>query len=67
MYDSLVKPKKDLKQKIVENELLIEKLKPCENETHDLNLLVEQLLTQNKPSAECKILKDKNSELTKSL
>ena len=34
---------------------------------HDLNLLVKQLLTQNKPCAKCKILKDKNYKLTKSL
>ena len=67
LYESLVRAKKDLNKKIVENNLLIEKLKSCEKENHDLNLLVEQLLTQNKPCAECKILKDKNYELTKSL
>ena len=47
--------------------MLSEKLKSCEKENHNLNLLVGQLLTQNKSYAECKILKDKNLELTKSL
>ena len=57
LYDSLVRAKKILKQKIIENDVLIEKLKSCEKENHDLNLLVKQLLTSNKPCAECKILK----------
>ena len=64
LYGILVRVKKELKTKIVENDLLLQKLKCLENENHDLNLLVEQLLTQNKLCAECKALKDKNLELT---
>ena len=37
-----------------------------EKENHDLNLLVEQLFSQNKSCAKCKISKDKNLGLTKS-
>ena len=48
MYDSLVKVKKDLKSKIIENDVLIDKIKWLENENHDLNILVEHLLSHNK-------------------
>ena len=67
LYKSLDRVKKDLKLKITENESLNEKIKYLEKENYDLNLLVEQLLSQSKPYAKCKILKDKNLELTKSL
>ena len=67
LFDSLIKAKKDLKLKIVENMSLLEKIKSLKKENYDLNLLVEQLLSQSKSCAKCKILKDKNLELTKSL
>ena len=46
LYDSLVKVNKEFKLKIVENKSLLEKIKCLENENHDFNLLVEQLLSQ---------------------
>ena len=64
MYDSLIRTKKELKLKIFENESLLKKVKCLENENHDLNVLVEQLLSQNKSCAKCKVLKDKNLELS---
>ena len=67
LYDSLVRAKKELKLKIVENESLLQKIKCLEKENHDSNLLVEQLLSQNKQCAKCRILKDKNLELIKFL
>ena len=45
LSDSLVKAKKELKLKIIENESLLEKVKSLEKEYHDLNLLVQQLLS----------------------
>ena len=61
LYDSLVRVMKDLKLKIDENESFIQKIKSLEKENHDLNLLVEQLLSQSKSCTECKILNEKNS------
>ena len=66
LYDSLVRAKKELKLKIIKNESLVQKIKCLKKENHDLNLLLEQLLSQNTPCVECKILKDKNLELIKS-
>ena len=54
LYDSLVRAKKELKLKTIENESFLEKIKLLEKENHDLTLLVEQLLFQNKSCAECK-------------
>ena len=45
LHDSLVKAKKELKLKIVENKSFLEKIKLLEKENHDLNLLAEQLLS----------------------
>ena len=45
LYDSLVRGKKELKLKIIENESLLEMVRCLENDNHGLNLLVEQLLT----------------------
>ena len=67
IYDSLVKVKKELKLKAIENESLLKKVKCLKNENLNLNVLVEQLFSQNKLCAECKVLKDKNLELIKSL
>ena len=67
LYDSLVRAKKELKLKILENEYLLGKVRCLENENHDLNLMVKQLLTQNKACDECTVLNDKNLKLSKSL
>ena len=40
LYDSLVRVKKELKLKTVENESLFEKTKLLEKEIHDLNFLL---------------------------
>ena len=45
LYDALVRVKKELKTKHAEIDLLNEKIKSLEKENHDLNLLVEQLLS----------------------
>ena len=36
-------------------------------QNHDLNILVKQLLSQNKVCAKCEILKTKNNELSKAI
>ena len=59
LYDSLVKVKKDLKLKIAKNDVLFEKIILPEKENHDLNVLVEQLLSQNKVCFECEIYEAK--------
>ena len=41
LYDSLVKAKKDLKNKLVENSLLHERIKLLEKENNGWNTLVE--------------------------
>ena len=45
LYDSLVRAKKELKSKIIEIESLVQKVNCLEKEKHELNLLIEQLLT----------------------
>ena len=67
LYDSLARAKKELKSKIVEIDSLVQKVNSLEKENHDLNLLFEQLFTQNKSCAKCKVLKNKNTELTNKL
>ena len=64
LYDSLVRAKKKLKSKIVEINSLVQKVDSLEKENHNLNLLIEQLLTQNKSFAKCKLLKNKKAKLT---
>ena len=64
LYDSLVRVKKNLRLKIAKS--LIKKIKSLEKENYDLNLLIEQPLSQSKSCVERKILKDKNLQLTKS-
>ena len=53
LYDSLIKAKKEVKSKIVENELILDKIKYLEKLNHDLNLLVEQLLPQIRTHVKC--------------
>ena len=41
LYDSLIRAKKELKLKFVENESFLEKIKLLEKENHDLTLLTK--------------------------
>ena len=66
-YNSPVRAKKDLKSKLAKNQLLHEIIKELENENHDLNILVEKLLTKNKNYYECETYKGKNNELLKAM
>ena len=52
--------------KIVKNKSLVEKIKSLEKD-HDLKLANWAIISQSKSYVECKILKDKNLELTTSL
>ena len=67
LYDSLVKVKKDLKNKLAKDSLLRERIKQLEKENHDLNTLVERLMIENKRCYECEIYKAINNELAKAL
>ena len=42
LYGSLIKARKDLKEKLIENTLLHERINQLEKENHDLNTLVER-------------------------
>ena len=59
LYDSLVRAKKKLK--------ISHCFKCLKNENHNLNVQIEQLLSQNKSCDKCKVLKDKNLVLIKYL
>ena len=67
LYDSLVKAKKDLKDKLVENALLHENVKQLEKENHNLNMLVERLLIENRHYSKCEACKAKNDKLSRAL
>ena len=67
LYDSLIKANKYLKDKIVENALLHEKVKQLDKENHDLNVLAKRFQTKNKICSKCESYKAKNDELSKAL
>ena len=67
LYDSLVRVNEELKTNISKIELILDKIKQSKKENHDLNLFIEQLLSQNRTCVECEILKAKNLELSNAL